>query len=65
MGEGLSFCACCDGYPAEWVVFVVGLDCSGGVEVFADVSVSVIGGVIGCGSVVDGEKSSYSACALH
>ena len=57
---------------AEGVVFVVGGDLTGGIEVFTDVAVAVVGWV---GRVKGywvrsywgrfGEHAAYSACALH
>ena len=65
-------CVSIDDGVAEGVVFEMGGDLAGGIEVFTDVTIAVVGGV---GRVKGywvrsylgkfGEHTAYSTCALH
>ena len=65
MGEVVGFGAGGDGGFAEGVVFVVGDEGAGAVEVFGNISVAVVSWEVGTGAVGHGEEAADSACALQ
>jgi len=54
-----------NGGVAERVILVVGDGCSGGIEVFTHVAVSIEGREIAACAVTDGEEAADSACSLE